>query len=391
MMHKVDVTVVGAGVVGLTLARALQTQGFSVAVVDPQPWPAPLPGSASLRVSAINAVNQTALQQLAVWPRLCPQRQCAYTHMSVRDQDNFGRIEFSHALVQQACIGHIVENPALIQALSEAIAEAPGVTSINANIKQWIRGESEQTLLLDDEQIISCRLLVGADGANSWVRQRAEFPLTFYDYGHTAMVATLRCEQPHQQVARQVFTPTGPIALLPLADAHQVSLVWSQVNDHASALMHADDRVFAQQLTAATGSWLGVLSVTSERLQFPLTMRYARQWVDDGVVIIGDAAHTIHPLAGQGANLGLQDALLLAQQLVQLKSAQQPYYRRRALRAFERARKTDAVAMIAAMQGFKTLFDGAHPLKKLLRGTGLVSANALTPLKRQLMKQAMGW
>ena len=391
MMYKVDIAIVGAGMVGLTLARALQVAGCKVAVIDPQPWRSDLPDEPSLRVSAINAVNQQALARLGVWQHLPLARQCAYTHMSVCDQDSFGRIDFSHQLVAQACLGHIVENPALTHALAAAIDNEAGVLAVTASIRQWIRGDAEQTLLMDNDSVISCKLLVGADGAHSWVRQRAEFPLTFYDYGHTAMVATLRTQQPHQQVARQVFTPTGPIALLPLADPHLVSLVWSQDTHEAERLASTDERTFARALTAATGSWLGVVELVSERLHFPLTMRYAQQWVDDGVAIVGDAAHTIHPLAGQGANLGMQDALMLAQQITMLKDAQQPFYLARQLRAYERARKTEAVAMITAMQSFKSLFAGAHPLKKLLRGTGLLAANAVTPLKRQLIKQAMGW
>ena len=390
-MQKVDIAIVGAGMVGLTLAAALANSALRVAVISQAPLAAPIPDQPLLRVSAINQVNQQALAELGVWQRLPDKRVAGYRHMHVWDKDSFGHIHFDASDLSTDNLGYIIENQVLTNALAEQVDSLANVVSIQAGVDKILTGEQETMLMLDNDDVIACQLLVGADGANSMVRRHAGFPITFRDYAHNAIVATVKTAQPHGATARQVFTPQGPLALLPLADPHLCSIVWSQQTARAEALMQQDEQAFAQTLTATINSALGPVTLASERHMFTLTMRYARQWADNGVVIVGDAAHTIHPLAGQGANLGMQDALALAVHLQNLQQQGKNISRHRYLRAFERARKTEAMKMVAAMDGFKHLFEGNNPLKKLVRSSGLAFTNQLPAVKRKLIEQAMGW
>lgn len=391
MMQNVDIAIVGGGMVGLTLARALRDTDYRIAIINPASIARPLSESPEARVSAINLKNQSAFDTMGVWQSLDAARLGPYTQMQVWDQDSFGKIQFNAADIPAPELGHIVENQNLVNALYESIASQDNVTVLDGTaIAKCLWGEDNAVLMLDNDTVLSAKLVVGADGANSYIRQQANFPMTFKDYEHVAIVATIRTTEPHDGVARQVFTPTGPLALLPLADPHQCSIVWSQDTAQANALLAMSDSDFANALTAASNAVLGVLSLDTSRAHFPLTMRYAREWAKDAVVIIGDAAHTIHPLAGQGANLGIQDALVLAEVLTELESQQANIGLLRHLRPFERERKTEAMKMIAAMEGFKQLFAGDDPLKKLVRGIGLTAADKLPGIKHQFVAQAMG-
>ncbi|QJR79984.1 FAD-dependent 2-octaprenylphenol hydroxylase [Alteromonas pelagimontana] len=389
-MHKVDIAIVGGGMVGLTLANALQALDIQVAVISDKPLSKSLPNDPLLRVSAINGANATALQRLHVWQRMEQSRLAPYTSMTVWDKDSFGEIHFNSADIGAAQLGHILENQVLINALAESV-RGQNVTALQGQIAKVLWGQQETMLMLDTDEVVACRLVVGADGANSYIRRQANFPLTFRDYGQTAIVANIHCEQPHDQCARQVFTPHGPLALLPMADPHTCSIVWSQTHEQAKHLLALDDTAFSHALTATSNSVLGLMSLASARQHFPLVMRYSRQWASDGVVIIGDAAHTIHPLAGQGANLGMQDAFALATAIENCLKANKDFSRLRHLRPFERERKAQAIKMIAAMDGFKTLFAGDNPLKKLIRGAGLTATDHLPLLKQKWLNEAMGW
>ncbi|MEW9797263.1 FAD-dependent monooxygenase [Alteromonas sp. CYL-A6] len=389
-MQQVDIAIVGAGMVGLSLAAALEGSGLSVALVSTLPLRQPDTPQWDVRVSAINAANRQALETLGVWCRLNPEKVAAYQHMHVWDKDSFGEIHFDCASMQMPHLGHIVENQALVNALASQVESETVTRVVIARISRILWGSEQSMLMLDNDEVIAARLVVGADGANSFIRQQAQLPITFRDYGHTAIVANIRTEKPHNATARQAFTPTGPLALLPMRDPHSCSIVWSQQTSQANHLLSLDDEAFCQALTAASQSALGVVSLLTARASFPLTMRYAREWVKDGVVLIGDAAHTIHPLAGQGANLGIQDALALASHLKHLQEQGKALSSKRWLRPFERARKNEAAKMIAAMDGFKTLFDGDDPLKKLVRGIGLAAADSLPGVKEKLVAQAMG-
>jgi len=400
-MQHADIAIVGGGIVGLTLAAALKDAPCRIAIINKGSIDQPLGDKPGARVSAINQANINALKKAEVWQHIDESRANPYNAMHVWDKDSFGDIHFAGndthfagndtgAELESDTLGVIIENQALINGLAHSVLKQDNVVVIDTTIERVLSSPQQNMLMLENGDALSCRLLVGADGANSFVRKQANFPITFRDYEHTAIVANIRTQQPHGNVARQAFTPTGPLALLPMRDPNVCSIVWSQTPDAAKTLQDYSDNEFCNALVAASNNALGPVTLETARTAFPLTMRYAREWAKEGIVLVGDAAHTIHPLAGQGANLGMQDALALATLLGTLLEEQKDIGQLRYLRPYERARKTEAMKMIAAMDGFKFLFDGNDPLKKLIRGVGLAATDKLSAVKQAFVSHAMG-
>ena len=394
-MQTVDVVIVGGGMVGLGLAAALKNSALSVAIVEGQLPETALGEAPDNRVSALSLASQRILQSVGAWDGIAGRRLQAYDRMAVWEQDSFGHIDFDAASLRQSALGHIVENRVIQLALLDAILDGDGGVS-NIQLLSPARAQSLQVseagaiLLLDDGRALSARLVVAADGAHSWVRRQADIPLTSWDYGHHALVATVRTSDPHDGVARQIFTPDGPLAFLPLWQPDLCSIVWSIPAARAEALCACDEEQFNRQLTAAFDGRLGLCKVEGARGAIPLTARYARDFARERLVLVGDAAHTIHPLAGQGVNLGLLDAAALAEQLLKSQRAGADIGLLANLRGYERWRKSEAARMLAAMEGLKRLFGGSNPLKKLVRGVGLRAVDVLTPLKQGMIRAAMG-
>jgi len=391
-VQSVDVAIVGGGLVGLAVACGLQGSGLRVAVLE-QNAPVALADNAppELRVSAINAASEKLLTRLGVWSEIVAHRASCYHGMEVWDKDSFGRITFNDESMGYSHLGHIIENAVVHQALWQKAQQCTDVTLITpAELQQVAWGENEAFLTLKDASMITARLVVGADGANSWLRDKADIPLTFWDYHHHALVATIRTSEPHNAVARQVFHGDGILAFLPLSDPHLCSIVWSLSPHQAKAMQEADDATFNQALCVAFDNALGLCQVESERQVFPLTGRYARQFAAHRLALVGDAAHTIHPLAGQGVNLGFMDAAELINELRRLHREGKDIGQHLYLRRYERSRKHSAALMLAGMQGFRELFAGQNPAKKLLRDVGLKLADTLPGVKTGLIRQAMG-
>ncbi|MCO4206436.1 FAD-dependent 2-octaprenylphenol hydroxylase [Aeromonas hydrophila] len=390
-MQNVDVVIVGGGMVGLGLAAALKGSALKVAVVEGQlPEPA-LDEAPDNRVSALSLASQRILQQVGAWRGIEARRLQPYGQMEVWEQDSFGRIAFDAASLRQPELGHIVENRVIQLALLEAILDGDNIQLLSPARASCLQsGEAGSLLLLEDGRALSAKLVVAADGAHSWVRRQADIPLTSWDYGHHALVATVRCAEPHEAVARQIFTPEGPLAFLPLWQPDLCSIVWSVPAARAEALCQCDEEQFNRQLTTAFDGRLGLCKVEGARSAIPLTARYARDFARERLVLVGDAAHTIHPLAGQGVNLGLLDAAALAEHILRNQAAGKDIGRLANLRGYERWRKSEAASMLAAMEGLKRLFAGANPLKKLVRGAGLCAFDLLTPLKQSVIRAAMG-
>ncbi|WP_313130624.1 FAD-dependent 2-octaprenylphenol hydroxylase [Pseudescherichia vulneris] len=391
-MQNVDVAIVGGGMVGLAVACGLQGSGLRVAVLEQNP-PQPLPESAppALRVSAINAASEKLLTRLGVWSSIVANRASCYHGMEVWDKDSFGRIAFDDRSMGYSYLGHIIENDVIHQALWQKAQQCQDVTLMApAGVQQVAWGENEAFLTLKDGGMLTARLVIGADGANSWLREKADIALTSWDYRHHALVATIRTDEPHEAVARQVFHGDGILAFLPLSDPHLCSIVWSLPPLEAARMQEATEETFNQALDMAFDNRLGLCHVESERLVFPLTGRYARQFAAHRLALVGDAAHTIHPLAGQGVNLGFMDAAELVNELKRLHGAGKDIGQHLYLRRYERSRKHSAGVMLASMQGFRELFAGTHPAKKLLRDLGLKLADTLPGVKPQLIRQAMG-
>lgn len=390
-----DIVVVGAGTVGLCAALGAAQQGYSVCVIDKAPAPkASSDDEFSPRVSAISQASERYLIALGVWEKLA--RKQAYSHMHVWDTDGFGHIHFdadslsSNFDFENANLGHIIENNVLNFALFSALEEQAKVSiACGASINQMSANEDAALVSYTTgngvEQQISAKVLLGADGGNSRVREHFGFKQTYWDYDQQAIVCNVKTEKPHGNTARQAFTPFGPLAFLPLPDPHQSSIVFSQKSDEAMRLLSLETSEFEKALQVAIDNDYGKCRVVGERQSFNLRMQYARTWTAPRVAILGDAAHTIHPLAGQGVNLGIADAEVLLDLFSQYPD---DFYSARALRRYERKRKAEAIKLIATMQGFSSLFLGNDPIKKLVRNSGLFTADKLDVLKSFFIAQA---
>ncbi|SDJ34745.1 2-octaprenyl-6-methoxyphenol hydroxylase /2-octaprenyl-3-methyl-6-methoxy-1,4-benzoquinol hydroxylase [Ferrimonas sediminum] len=389
MAQSVQVAIVGGGMVGMATALGLARAGISVAVID-RAKPEAASGPYDVRVSAINRASELYLRQLGAWQRMSPQRLSAYTGMKVWDKDSIGNIEFDASDYNQPDLGHIIENRVIAHALWQQAEHDANIKCFFGAPQSVAFGEHEAWITLADGGMLSARLLVAADGANSWLRQQLNVPLSFRDYGHHGLVATVQCSRPHEGIARQVFLPQGPLALLPLPNPNQCSIVWSLPPEQAQELTECDAEAFCQRITLASEAALGKVEVVSDRLAIPLTMRYAWDFVLPRLALVGDAAHTIHPLAGQGVNLGLADSEHLVSVIKDAVGKGRDIGDLRVLQRYARPRKAAAQEMIAAMSGFKWLFAGQDPVKKGVRDIGLALVNRIPGLKRKFIEQALG-
>lgn len=391
MMQSVDIAIVGGGMVGLALAAAFKDTDLRIAVIESRVPDSELADLPDVRVSALSRSSENILRNLGAWNGIVERRAAPYSAMEVWEQDSFARIEFDAQKLAQPDLGHIVENRVIQLSLLEQVKKQSNVSLfMPAQCSSMAVGESEAWLTLDNGHALTAKLVVGADGANSWVRKQQDIPLTHWDYGHSAVVANIWTAETHDKVARQIFTPQGPLAFLPMGKSNMSSIVWSTEPNRAESLVAMSDEEFNKSLTAEFDARLGLCEVVGQRFAFPLKMRYARDFAVERVALVGDAAHTIHPLAGQGVNLGLLDAASLAQEVMTLWRKGEDIGTKRNLRSYERWRKSEAAKMIAAMQGFKDLFAGDNPAKKLARGIGMALVGQLPGAKDEIMKRALG-
>ena len=377
--------------VGLTLAALLKKSPLRIAIIEAQTPDLSINDTPSLRVCALNHASENILKSVHAWEDIRSKNKSAFQKMTVWEQDSFAHIHFDAMDLGEENLGYIVENKVIHQALLDKVKKQTNVTFFCPDsCTHLMFGETEAWLTLKSGNCVSTKLVVGADGAHSWVRKQVSIPLTQWDYGHTALIANVRTALAHQHTARQIFTPEGPLAFLPLSDSHLSSIVWSQPPEMAKKRKELEPFQFNKALTAAFDARLGLCSLESEREIFPLKMRYARDFAVERVALIGDAAHTVHPLAGQGVNLGLLDAATLAQELIRLHHERKDIGTKANLRIFERWRKTEAAKMITTMQGFRDLFSGENPAKKLIRGFGLMAAGHLPGIKNHFIERALG-
>lgn len=405
--NTVDIAIVGAGLVGSALALALDQSGYSVLVIDAQPESqlathhdaANNVADFEPRVSALTPASQQWLTQLGVWQGLPHQHLCPYRRMQVWDGMGTSGIEFDARELYRDELGFIVENRHLVAALLEGLKAAQKVTlQVGNGVKKLSRvagsdGELNQ-IMLNDGSTWQAKLLVAADGAQSRVRQWAGLPSREWDYEHQAIVATVKTELRHGYCARQRFSEYGPLAFLPLRDAADseqfCSIVWSLVPERATQMMALDNAEFARSLSAEFEHKLGQILDVSIRHSIPLRQRHAKDYVAPGLVLVGDAAHTIHPLAGQGVNLGFKDARALAEILIETDARQLSPADPVALQRYQRERKGDNLLMMATMEGFKRLFADPSPLVRLARNVGMGFLNRHGLIKDQIIRQAMG-
>nr|CAA6801478.1 MAG: 2-octaprenyl-3-methyl-6-methoxy-1,4-benzoquinol hydroxylase (EC [uncultured Thiotrichaceae bacterium] len=388
-MHY-DVVISGAGMVGATLACLLAKAGKQVAVLEACPPPMfNAEDDFELRVSALSRFSQRILEKSGAWGGVIKRRATAYEDMVVWDATGTGEIHFSAAELGEPELGHIVENKVIQLALLEAMNKEPSIDLFcPSKIHSFERNAAQVSVILDDGRELTAELLVGADGARSAVRELAGIDWQQEDYAQKGLVCVVRTQLPHQETAWQRFMPSGPLAFLPLSDPHCSSIVWTLPADRADVLLSQDKTQFKMALADALGFRLGEIEAAGPRGAFPLVGSHATHYVQEGVALIGDAAHTIHPLAGQGVNLGIKDAAELSDQLIAAKGGNLGGMR--TLRCYERARKGDNHLTQKSMEGFRLLFGNTSQPLRLVRNSGLSLADNLPLIKNILAHQAMG-
>ena len=398
MTQDYDIIIVGAGLVGATLACAVAQQNtcssLRIALIEAGADPQHFSGeNFDPRVVALTPASQHLLTKIGVWEKIVTQRACAYSDMEVWDGEGTANIHFSAVEVRQNCLGHIIENSAIVTALREQLLKHPQLTLIQpATVVGLNKGKRTQ-VTLDNGATLTADLLIAADGGHSKVRELAEFATREWDYGHTAIITTVQTELSHQATAWQRFMRTGPLAFLPLSTVdkkHFCSIVWSAEHALADELMTLNDVDFCARLGFAFEHKLGKILHSATRFAVPLRQRHAKNYIQPQIVLVGDAAHNIHPLAGQGVNLGLLDVAILAQEIERAGERGIPLNDFSVLRRYQRQRLTNNLLMMSAMEAFKRLFGSKSLTISWLRNTGMHQLNSLTELKKIIVKAAIG-
>ncbi len=395
-----DVVVVGGGMVGSMLAAALVSSldksqaALKVAVLENQA-PVPFePGTDpvyDIRVSALSIATQRMFRNVGAWQGVTSRRACPYQEMLVWDGEAAGRTHFKADDVHAPELGHIVENRVMQLALLDQLQDADNVDYLcPASLVDFrVSATGVHCELSDGHAAISTRVLIGADGARSTVREQAGIDIERHRYPQHALVATIETELPQQQITWQRFQPTGPEALLPLCGS-RASMVWYHTEEEVQRLSALDDVSFIAAMEASFPEELGKIKKVTERGSFPIAKAHARRYVADRVALIGDAAHTVHPLAGQGVNLGMLDAAALAEVLLAAHHANKDIGSQRVLRQYERWRRGENSLMISVLDGFYHAFKPQPgPIQKI-RSAALNFADQGGPIKRFVMKYAMG-
>jgi 2-octaprenylphenol hydroxylase len=403
-LQHCDVLIIGGGMAGLSQALALSGLGLRITLLDNQ---GPPPAVAALqqsmtepafsdRVSALTPATRRFFETLGVWDALAGLRVCPYRHMQVWDADGSGHIHFAADDLHLDCLGYLVENPLVNAVLAAEAAHRDDLhLQYRTQASRIERQPDGWQLWLEDGQSFRCSLLIGADGGSSRIRELAGFRTRAWSYGQRALVCTVRSKQPHAFTAWQRFLPTGPVACLPLAlpgapAQHYCSIVWSCDEALAAELEALAPEAFALRLAAALEHRLGAMTVLGTPVAFPLQQRHATDYVQEGIALVGDAAHTIHPLAGQGINLGFADVQSLAGVIRRAVTRGEAIGSLQVLSRYPRERKPANLGMMLGMEGFKRAFGSDALFVRYLRNQGLNLADRLGPLKQRLMRQAMG-
>lgn len=391
-----NILIVGGGVTGLTLAAKLAAvdQPLRVTVIDAAARPRfSVKDDVALRVSAIATGSADILDSIGAWQHVRDQRLCAYERMCVWDERDLpgsnASLHFDAAEFGVSQLGFIVENVLLQDALLKALQTTSVAVRFDTPIRSLGQQGHRYRIELDDDRMLLADLVVGADGARSFVRNAVGIETNRWPYDQTAFVTHLQPEEPHRDTAWQRFLKEGPIGILPLADG-RVSVVWSTTPQNAALASEASDEALGEMLTNASGNALGDLTAAGPRGSFPLSAQHASSYVLPGIALIGDAAHAIHPLAGQGANLGLQDASELAGVIGAALAKGEYPGDLPVLRRYERARKGANATMLHFMTGLNRLFSNDSPILAELRMTGMRLFNRSGPIRERAVKTALG-
>ncbi len=389
-MPDFDAIIVGGGIVGATVACALGQAGVHVALIEAREPVPPGDQQPDPRVFAITRASERIFRSLGVWDAIHRRGAFAFTDMEVWDAAGDGVTHFDCADLGEPCLGHIVEPRFIQTALWQQLASIDAVSLYcPARFEAISILDDRVEVTLDEDQLLTAELVIAADGARSPVRNILGMETQRHDYRQSSLVALVKTAEPHQDTAWQRFLPGGPLAFLPM-DGGWSSIVWTMPSDHVERLLIADKDVFHEELATAFGHRLGDIVESGEREAWPLQRMHAEHYVDARVALIGDAAHAIHPLAGQGVNLGLLDAAALAEVIVDARQRGKDSGRLAVLRRYERWRRGDNLLMMKAMDGINRIFSKAGSPLGPARNLGLSLVNRSSTAKGLFMGHAMG-
>lgn len=389
MNEHYDVLIIGGGMVGAAIACSLGGSRLRVAVIEEAMPQAFSPEQEhDLRVSALSIASKNVLDMAGAWKPLVAMRVCPYKRMKV--WENAGEVEFRSDDVREDALGYIVENRLVQLALLQQLPRHENVVfHCPVSIRRVDYRAEGSTVELADGRLLTCRLLVAADGGQSATRRAAGLGVHNWDYEHHAFVLSVETAYPQQDITWQRFTPRGPLAFLPMPGPH-ASLVWYESPNEIKRLSALSEADLLQTLKDTFPPSLGEIKRVLAKGSFPLRRQHAQHYVAEGVALAGDAAHMIHPLAGQGVNIGLLDAAALAQVLVEARAKGQDIGSLKTLRAYERMRRQDNLLMMTAMDVFYRVFGTASAPVTVLRNLGLGLAERLPFAKKRVMRHAMG-
>lgn len=391
-MKHADVLILGGGLVGATLAVALARHGLSAITVDPADPAVTLAAGFDGRASAVASASHRMLDAIGVAQRLAGQG-CAIRQIRVSDGLEPGALDFIPDADDDA-LGTMYENRALRRALADALAETEGVDFRPlTRAVQVARGPAGVRATLSDGSEVAASLLVAAEGRNSPTRETAGIAVARWRYDHAAIIGAFHHQQPHEQIAFEIFYPSGPFALLPLVDdhiGHRSAIVWTVQAKHAAAMLKLGDRAFLAEATDRMGGFLGELSHASPRASYPLGFHHAATITAERLALIGDAAHGIHPIAGQGLNLGFRDVAALVEVLVEGRRLGLEAGDAQLLARYERWRSLDTALVAGATDTLTRLFGIPGRTASAVRRFGISAVNAIPPLKDRFMAEARG-
>ena len=392
METDVDVLIAGGGLNGPTLALALASAGLRVAVVDPRPADARTSEEFDGRAYALAIASQRLLKALGLWDDLAPHSQPILEVKAAQGQPGDGAapffLHFDSAEIEEGCVGHMLEDRFLYRALLTAMTgRVTHLSGVSVTGQQ--SGPVSVTAMLSDGRRMTARLLVGADGRGSGVATRAGIARRGWGYGQTALVAAIDHDLPHHGIAQQYFMPTGPLAILPLP-GNRSSVVWSETDDNARAIAALPDSAFLDVLRPRFGDYLGGIGLAGQRFSYPLSLSLAETYVAPRIALVGDAAHGVHPIAGQGLNLGLRDVAALAETLVEAARRGEDIGAHPVLERYQGWRRFDATTLALGMDAVNNLFGNDNPLLRAARGLGMGAVTAVPALRRGFMRQAAG-
>lgn len=388
------VVIAGGGPVGLALAALLGrgTGDLEVRLYEPRPAPRWNPESMDLRVYALSRASRNILAHLGAWDAIAESRASPYRLMRVwhgESPDGAGTLTFDSADAAEPDLGHIVEDVLCRDRIWRALQDTRVKVAFGTRIESVESGRRAVRVATDNGEAVSATVLIAADGSDSPIREQLKFPVTEFSYGQRAVVTHVATERGHRETAWQRFLPDGPLAFLPLLDGRS-SVVWSTGSEHAEALCGADEQDFLHEMQTAAGDVLGRIQSASRRASFPLRAIHARRYCRPRVALVGDAAHTVHPLAGQGMNLGMLDAAVLAEVILEALDRDEDPGDLRVLRRYERRRKGDNLKMLMALDGLHRLFRLSGAGIPRLRAFGLSAVDSVPLLKGLFMDEAMG-